>query len=107
MEVNEKKIIKLPIAHLRRYFDLPAFLAQASLQYFDFASNVVYFFLQTGHFLSINPPHDISYMLGDELKAFPPREGGASAFPIRLNSTFDLNYWKSEYYLSMSFAMIE
>ena len=32
---------------------LPAFLAQASLQYFDLASNVVYFFLQTGHFFSI------------------------------------------------------
>jgi hypothetical protein len=37
----------------RRYFALPAFLAQASLQYFDLALNVVYVFLQTGHFLSI------------------------------------------------------
>jgi hypothetical protein len=35
------------------YFDLPAFLAQASLQYFDLALNVVYGFLQTGHFFSI------------------------------------------------------
>jgi len=34
-------------------YALPAFLAQASLQYFDFALNVVYFFLHTGHFFSI------------------------------------------------------
>jgi hypothetical protein len=38
------------------YFDLPAFLAQASLQYFDLALKVVYLVLQTGHFFSIPIP---------------------------------------------------
>ena len=41
------------MAPVKVYFDLPAFLAQASLQYLDLASKVVYFFLQTGHFFSI------------------------------------------------------
>jgi hypothetical protein len=36
----------------RGYFALLAFLAQASLQYFFFVSNVMYTFPQTGHFLS-------------------------------------------------------
>jgi len=40
------------ICAAKTYFALPAFLAQASLQYFDLALNVVYVFLQTGHFLS-------------------------------------------------------
>ena len=40
----------------KAYFALPAFLAQASLQYFDLALNVVYGFLQTGHFFSIPNP---------------------------------------------------
>ncbi len=38
------------------YFDLPAFFAQASLQYFDLALKVVYGFLHTGHFFSIVNP---------------------------------------------------
>jgi len=50
MTINllEIRVFLLPA----RYFALPAFLAQASLQYFDLALNVVYVFLQTGHFLS-------------------------------------------------------
>ena len=46
----------MTVAWSKIYFDLPAFLAQASLQYFDFASKVVYFFLQIGHFFSIPIP---------------------------------------------------
>jgi hypothetical protein len=50
---------------------LPAFLAQASLQYFDFESKVVYFFLQTGHFFSKQiTPHNIGIWLSDKVKTF-------------------------------------
>jgi hypothetical protein len=52
------------------YFALPAFLAQASLQYLDFALNVVYGFLQTGHFLSIQIASLFSNTCFYNLKAF-------------------------------------
>ena len=41
------------------YFALPAFLAQALLQYLLLASKVVYGFLHTGHFFSmVTPRHN-------------------------------------------------
>jgi hypothetical protein len=55
VKLSKKTLSSYPL-HLFKcwtYFDLPAFLAQASLQYFDLALNVVYGFLQTGHFFSI------------------------------------------------------
>jgi hypothetical protein len=52
------------------YFALPAFLAQASLQYLDLALNVVYGFLQTGHFFSIPNPAVNYYVLSMSLKLF-------------------------------------
>jgi len=82
MEVNEKKSLssyRLP-ALRRRYFDLPAFLAQASLQYFDFASNVVYFFLQTGHFLSNKPTSRYLIHALEWAKNFSPRRGRCQRF---------------------------
>jgi hypothetical protein len=51
---EKQKIWNLPI-WAGDYF-LPAFLAQASLQYFDLASKVVYGFLQNPHFFSIHNP---------------------------------------------------
>jgi hypothetical protein len=55
---------------MRFYFALPAFLAQASLQYFDLALNVVYGFLQTGHFFSIQIASHLFNTCFYNLKAF-------------------------------------
>jgi hypothetical protein len=60
----------LPLTFEVSYFALPALLAQASLQYFDLALNVVYGFLQTGHFFSIPNPAFDYYMIGYKFKAF-------------------------------------
>jgi hypothetical protein len=52
---------------------LPAFLAQASLQYFDLALNVVYVFLQTGHFFSIQIASQYPIHASGRAKSFFPK----------------------------------
>jgi hypothetical protein len=56
---KKEKKFKLSFALFFRIYFLPPFLAHALLQYFDFASNVVYGFLHTEHFLSILIPFAI------------------------------------------------